>query len=96
MEKGWGKFTIEDFSDQYEFRIFGEEYLKFRHFILPNNFVRLADPSGRRLAETERRDSLGPPRIQFNSFEMLHDTLKTNVKKITLMLEVKQLNEARV
>ena len=93
--KGWGKFTIEDFSDQYEFRIFGEEYLKFRHFILPNNFVRLRI----RVAEGWRNretGQLGQPRIQFNSFEMLHDTLKTNIKKITLMLEVNQLNEAGI
>jgi DNA polymerase-3 subunit alpha len=93
--KGWGKFSIEDFSDQYEFKIFGEDYLKFRHFILPNNFVRLRI----RVAEGWRNretGQLGPPRIQFNNFEMLHDTLKTNVKKITLMFEVKQLNEERV
>ena len=93
--KGWGKFTIEDFSDQYEFKIFGEEYLKFRHFILPNNFVRLRI----RVAEGWRNretGQLGQPRIQFNNFEMLHDTLKTNIKKITLMLEVKQLNETSI
>ena len=93
--KGWGKFTIEDFSDQYEFKIFGEDYLKFRHFILPNNFVRLRLRvlEGWRNRETGQ---LGPSRIQFNNFEMLHDTLKTNVKKITLMFEVKQLNESRI
>ena len=93
--KGWGKFTIEDFSDQYEFKVFGEDYLKFRHFILPNNFVRLRlrVVEGWRDRETGQ---LGPARIQFNNFEMLHDTLKTNVKKITLMFEVKQLNESKI
>ena len=93
--KGWGKFTIEDFSDQYEFKIFGEDYLKFRHFILPNNFVRLRlrVVEGWRNRETGQ---LGPTRIQFNNFEMLHDTFKTNVKKITLMFEVKQLNESKI
>jgi len=93
--KGWGKFTIEDFSDQYEFKIFGEDYLKFRHFILPNNFVRLRLRvlDGWRNRETGQ---LGPARIQFNNFEMLHDTLKANVKKITLMFEVKQLNESKI
>ena len=93
--KGWGKFTIEDFSDQYEFKIFGEDYLKFRHFILPNNFVRLRlrVVEGWRNRETGQ---LGPARIQFKNFEMLHDTLKTNVKKITLMFEVKQLNESKI
>ena len=26
--KGWAIFQLEDFDDQYEFKIFGEEYLK--------------------------------------------------------------------
>ncbi|MBT5693647.1 MAG: DNA polymerase III subunit alpha, partial [Flavobacteriaceae bacterium] len=26
--KGWARFTVEDFTDSYDFRIFGEEYLK--------------------------------------------------------------------
>ena len=38
--KLWGRFVLEDYSDQYDFRIFGEEYLKFRHFLVAQNFVR--------------------------------------------------------
>ena len=30
--KGWARFTVEDFTDQYEFRIFGEDYLKYQTF----------------------------------------------------------------
>ena len=30
---GWAKFILEDLEDQYEFRIFGEEFLRFSHFI---------------------------------------------------------------
>ncbi len=93
--KGWGKFTMEDFSDQHEFRIFGEEYLKFRHFILPNNFVRIRA----RVSEgwyNKETGKPGAPLIKFNSFEMLHDTLKSNVKKITLTLDLKELNEAKI
>jgi DNA polymerase-3 subunit alpha len=37
--KGWATFTIEDYNDAYEFRIFGEEYLKQRHFLIVNSFV---------------------------------------------------------
>ena len=37
--KGWASFTIEDYTNNYEFKIFGEEYLKFRHFLMLNNFV---------------------------------------------------------
>jgi hypothetical protein len=31
--KGWAIFSIEDYSDAHEFRIFGEDYLKFKHFL---------------------------------------------------------------
>ena len=37
--KGWAIFMVEDYTDSYEFRIFGEEYLKFRHFLVKNSFV---------------------------------------------------------
>ena len=39
--KGWARFTVEDFTDQYEFRIFGEDYLKYRHFLVVNQFIRI-------------------------------------------------------
>ena len=71
--KQWCKFTLEDFSEQYEFRIFGEEFLKFKHFININQFVRLKlnIRDGWRNQETGR---IGDPRIQFLSFEMLHES----------------------
>ncbi|HUH46808.1 MAG TPA: DNA polymerase III subunit alpha, partial [Arenibacter sp.] len=37
--KGWASFTVEDYTDSFEFRIFGEEYLKFRHFLMINSFA---------------------------------------------------------
>ena len=37
--KGWALFTIEDYGDSNEFRIFGEEYLKMKHFLVPNSFL---------------------------------------------------------
>ena len=88
--KGWGRFTLEDFSDQFEFRIFGEEYLKFKHFISVNQFVRIKIniKEGWRNQETGR---LGDPRIQFINFEMLHDSLSKNSKKLTLQLDIRQL-----
>ncbi|MFT6838741.1 MAG: DNA polymerase-3 subunit alpha, partial [Sediminicola sp.] len=37
--KGWASFILEDYTDTYEFRIFGEEYLKYRHFLIINSFA---------------------------------------------------------
>ncbi|MEC7068834.1 MAG: DNA polymerase III subunit alpha, partial [Bacteroidota bacterium] len=93
--KGWGRFTLEDYSDQFEFRIFGEEYLKFKHFINTNQFIRIKIniKEGWRNHETGR---LGDPRIQFINFEMLHDVLSNNSKKITLQVDIHQLESERI
>ena len=32
---------MEDYKDSYDFRIFGEEYLKYKHFLFENNFIHL-------------------------------------------------------
>jgi DNA polymerase-3 subunit alpha len=32
-------FNLEGYDESYEFKIFGEEYLKFRHFLIQNNFT---------------------------------------------------------
>ena len=93
--KGWAIFQLEDFDDQYEFKIFGEEYLKYRHLLIPNGFIRLRVKivEGWRNRETGK---VGPPRMQYNGVEMLQDALKNNVKRFTLQLDIHQLNEARI
>ncbi len=93
--KGWGRFILEDFSDQYEFRIFGEEYLKFKHFLDFNRFIciKINIREGWRNQETGR---LTDPRIQFINFEMLHDSLSKNSKKLTLQLDIRQLESESI
>ena len=93
--KGWAIFQLEDFDDQYEFKIFGEEYLKYRHFLMPNGFIRLRVKivEGWRNRETGK---VGAPRMQFVAFEMLHDTLANNVKRLTLQLDLQQLTSEKI
>ena len=57
-------FSFEDFYDQYKFRIFGEDYLKYKHLLEENKILRLrvAIREGWVNRETGR---VGDPRIQF-------------------------------
>src|SRR5690606_14940445 len=66
--KGWALFTLEDYTDSHEFRIFGEEYLKFRHFLMVNSFVYIKAfvREGWVNRETGKK---GEPRLQFNDFK---------------------------
>ena len=93
--KGWARFIVEDFTDQYEFRIFGEDYLKYRHFLVVNQFIRLRlmIREGWTNRETGK---VGAPRMQYLHFEMLQNTVENNAKKLTLQLEISQLKNESI
>ncbi|WP_299102241.1 DNA polymerase III subunit alpha [uncultured Winogradskyella sp.] len=88
--KGWAIFTIEDYTDSHEFRIFGEDYLKFRHFFVINSFVyvRAFVREGWVNRDTGKK---GDPRIQFNSFQLLHDVMDTYAKKLSIQINIRDL-----
>jgi len=88
--KGWAIFSIEDYTDSFDFRIFGEDYLKFRHFLVQNSFVHVQAlvKEGWVNRDTGKK---GDPRIQFNNFQLLHDVMDTYAKKLSIQLNVKDL-----
>lgn len=90
--KGWAAFTMEDYTDSFEFRIFGEEYLKFRHFLMINSFayVKIFIREGWVNRETGKK---GDPRMQFNSFMLLQDVMETYARKLTIKLNIDELKE---
>ncbi len=90
--KGWALFTLEDFEESYEFKIFGEEYLKYRHFFVEDSFihVKAVVREGWLSRDTGKR---GEPRLQFTAFQQLQDTLNAYTKKITLRLDVAHMDK---
>ena len=93
--KGWAAFIMEDYTDTFEFRIFGEEYLKFRHFLMINSFayVKVFIREGWINRDTGKK---GDPRLQFNSFMLLQEVMETYAKKLTIKLNIDQLKEDRI
>jgi DNA polymerase-3 subunit alpha len=83
--KGWASFTLEDYSGSYEFRLFGEEYLKFRHFLMPNAFLYLKIFC--------RKHWNNEIRLTFGNVQLLQDVLEEYAKKITLNLQLSDINE---
>ena len=90
--KGWAMFTIEDYTDSFDFRIFGEDYLKFRHFLVQNSFVHVQAfvKEGWVNRDTGKK---GDPRIQFNNFQLLHDVMGAYAKKLSIQLNIRDLKE---
>ena len=89
--KGWAMFTIEDYGDSHEFRIFGEDYLKMKHFLVPNSFLFIR--STIQPGWTNKEGVTGEPRLKFTEMKLLHDIMEELCKKITLKIPSDQINE---
>ena len=88
--KGWASFTLEGYDESYEFRIFSEEYLKFRHFLIQNNFtfMKVLVREGWADKETGKK---GEPRLQFMLVQYLQDVLTSFAKKIIIHVNIADL-----
>jgi len=86
--KGWASFSLEDYSGSHEFRLFSEEYLKFRHFLVPNAFI-----YAKIFCRKGWKDDV---RFTFGTIQLLQDILEEFSKKITLNLSIKDINEANI
>lgn len=93
--KGWASFMLEGYDESYEFRIFGEEYLKFRHFLIQNNFtfIKILVKEGWADKETGKK---GEPRLQFMLIQYLQDVLASFAKKLIINLNIKDLQNEMV
>ncbi|MFK5891519.1 MAG: DNA polymerase III subunit alpha [Flavobacteriaceae bacterium] len=87
--KGWASFVVEDFTDTFEFRMFSESYLKFKHFLVPNSFLHFK-------VKVEKGWQEGQTILKFVEIKMLQNIMTDLTKKITLNVELKSLNEAYI
>jgi DNA polymerase-3 subunit alpha len=88
--KGWATFVLEGYDESYEFKIFGEEYMKNRHYLIPNSFtyMKVLVKEGWADKETGKK---GEPRLQFSDFKILQDVLGIFAKKLIIHLNINDL-----
>jgi DNA polymerase-3 subunit alpha len=88
--KGWALFVVEDYTDSFEFKIFGEEYLRFRHFLMINSFIfcKVFVKEGWTNRDTGK---VGDPRLQYNQFMLLQEVMAQYAKKLTIKLDIDRL-----
>jgi len=93
--KGWAMFMLEGYDESYEFRIFGEEYLKFRHFLIQNNFtfMKVLVKEGWADKVTGKKSE---PRLQFMLIQYLQDVLTTFAKKLIINMNIHELKAETV
>lgn len=83
---GWGQFTVEDYTDSSTFNIFGEDYLKFKHFLIDNAFIYMKIKYVKGWKE-------GDIRLQFIQIMLLNDVIKTLSKRLTLDISIDDVNQ---
>lgn len=93
--KDWASFTVEGYEDSMEFRMFNEEYLKFRHFLLNNTFVyfKLFVKDGFVKKDSNEKTE---PRIQFVELKLLNEVIPTYAKKLIIQIDIQELKAHQV
>ena len=90
--KDWASFTLEGYDESFDFRIFNEEYLKFRHFLVNNQFIyfKINIKDGWVNRETGKKSD---PQINFIEAKLLADVLPTFAKKLAIQLNIQDLKQ---
>ena len=85
----WSSFTIEDYDSSYEFRIFKEEYLKFKHFLFLQNFLHVK-------INFKKNFYTDDVKVSFVDMKLLSEVLDRHCEKLTLKLSLEVLNEQTI
>ncbi len=90
--KGWGIVTLEDYDGSYDFRFFGEDYLKFKMYFNQNQFtyMKFVVKEGWMNRETGKR---GEPMIQVLQMQYLQDVLSTFAKNLIIRFSLSELEK---
>ncbi|MGL2962328.1 DNA polymerase III subunit alpha [Flavobacterium sp. RSB2_4_14] len=90
--KDWASFTLEGYDESHDFRIFNEEYLKFRHFLVNNQFIffKVLVKDGWINRDTGNKSE---PQISFQDAKLLADVLPQFAKKLNIQLDIKDLHQ---
>ncbi len=91
---GWGSFIIEDYMDSNEFRLFGEDYLRYQHVLVPNSFLYISGTIQRGWMQKDGTE--GSPREKFSDFSLLSDVLEKKCKKITFKMRLHEIKDERI
>ncbi|WP_291128405.1 DNA polymerase III subunit alpha [Flavobacterium sp. UBA7682] len=93
--KDWAMFTLEGYDESHDFRIFDEEYLKFRHFLVNNQFVyfKVGVKDGWVNRETGNKSE---PRLQFLDVKQLQDVLSQYAKKLSIQMDINDLQQSLI
>ena len=89
----WGMFTLEDYFGSHEFRLFSDDYLNFKNFMVDEWMVIV---SGQVVKKRSWGDSNLDPGSEFKvtKIEMLAESREKRLERVCIDLNLKALNES--
>ncbi len=84
-DKPWGIFTIEDFDDTFELRLFSEDYLKFKNFLTEGFFLLISGTVRSRFRSEDEFE------FKITDIKLLPEILERQTKHIKLRIAVDDL-----
>ncbi len=90
--KTFGVFTLEDYTDAHEFALWNEDYLKFKHFLVPDQMLFVRVKIGQTVWE---KDGVETRRIKLTFIEIsqLHDLMDKMSSGIEVTMSLRDLDE---
>ncbi len=85
----YGLFTIEDYRDSYQFFLFAENYLKFKHLLVKDNSVYI-----KAVMRKNNRTNEIEPRV--NHIGLLSDLGEKSSNNVTLSIPLEIINEKTI
>ena len=90
--KTFGVFTLEDYTDSHEFALWNEDYLKFKHFMVPDQMLFVRIKIGQTVWE---KDGVETKRIKLTFLEIsqLHNLMDKMSQGVELTMSLRNLDE---
>ena len=82
----FGKFILEDYSDSYEFTLFGEDYIKLKHFIEPNRFIVVQ-------INISKNKYSGRVYTNIKDIELMDGLIEKKTKSINIKIDINDIND---
>jgi DNA polymerase III subunit alpha len=87
--KPFGVLTVEDYYASHDFFIFGDDYIKFKPYFIPGQFLFLKGKATQRKWSQDENDL----EFKITNIDLLSELRENNVKSITLNIESKDVTE---
>ncbi len=91
--KPWGSFEMEDYHGSYEFRLYGENYLKYKHLLDVDQFLFVKGAVRER--SWHNKDGGETRRVEFDiaNIELLVEVREKMANRLTIDIELDSLND---